>query len=298
MRVKCRSCGRKFDYEGCGGMCPKCASYYQIDYKPEEDMFGDRFESRNEYTSNVQETSSYEEPQENYSYQYVGEKRNTPQLKKSKMYTCFLVVLMVVIMIVPFFVVQLADVANSKREEREIFDADNDETAEEDIMQITPLSLGDAFPYEAVNNYNYEGVEEHIFYDIRITGAKTDEELQGAMPEGYEMLAVSYEITEEDRSRLYSIYTNTYLLTKGGQYLYPVENYRMEELLGCDQKGLETRGIDSEFSYSNGFLYFMVKKGDAAGLRIFCQKYDYENYQMEGIYAGYEIAGLGGENDE
>ena len=163
MRVKCRSCGRKFDYEGCGGMCPKCASYYQIDYKPEEDMLGDRFESRNEYTSNVQETSSYEEPQKNYSYQYVGKKRITLQLKKSNIYTCFLVVLMVVIMVVPFLAARLADVENIRREERKSLESDTEEKAEEDIMQITALSLGDAFPYESVNNYNYEGKEEQIF---------------------------------------------------------------------------------------------------------------------------------------
>lgn len=72
----------------------------------------------------------------------------------------------------------------------------------------------------------------------------------------------------------------------------------MEELLNCGQQELKNRGIDSEFSFSKGLLYFMVKQDDAAGLRVYCQRFDYEDFQLTGIYAGYEILGLGGGNDE
>lgn len=284
MRVKCRSCGRKYDYEGCGGMCPKCAAYYQMDYKPEEDMLGERFESRNEYE----------------------EKSKSDKGKKSVIYTWCMVILMIIVMLFPFLTAQLADTASDRRDREWDSGTGMEQSTEQDIMQVTSLGVGEAFPYEAVNNYNYEGKKEQISYSIRVTGAKADEELTKQMPEGYEMLAVSYEITKEgaeeeqseDISQMYSIYTDTYLLTKSGKYLYPVENYQMENLLGCEQEELQKRGIDSEFSYSKGLFYFMVKQGDAAGLRIFCQRFDYDNYQITDITAGYEIVGLGGENDE
>lgn len=308
MRVKCRSCGRKFDYEGCGGMCPKCSSYYQIDYRPEEDTFDEYFEDRNEYDNDGQQDFSYEEQAaSSYVYERDETNQNAGKGMKGSIYTWCMIILMLAATTIPFITARVVDVAREKRNKGESSDVDRQEVTDSDGMQITSLGLGEAFPYEVVHNYNYEGKEERELYHICITGAKKDEELGKQMPEGYEMLAVSYEIEKEeakeekeqgDSSEVYSIYTNTYLLTKSGQYLYPMESYRMEELLNCGQQELKNRGIDSEFSFSKGLLYFMVKQDDAAGLRVYCQRFDYEDFQLTGIYAGYEILGLGGGNDE
>lgn len=308
MRVKCRSCGRKFDYEGCGGMCPKCSSYYQIDYRPEE-LLDEYSEDWSEYDDDEQQDSSYGEVHAAFSYVYEKDEasQNAGKGMGSSIYTWCMVILMLAAATIPFITAYVVNIASERRNMEMPSNEGEQQVTEPDMMQITSLKAGEAFPYEVVHNYNYEGKEKRELYQICITGAKRDEELQKQMPDGYEMLAVSYEITREeteegqeeaDDTEVYLIHTNTYLVTKSGQYLFPVENYRMEELLECGQQELSDRRIDSEFSFSEGYLYFMVKQGDVAGLRVFCQQFDYEDFRLAGVYAGYEILGLGGGNDE
>ena len=63
MKVTCRNCGKRFDYDTYTGLCPKCSTYYRIDStsktsadtytysgtysEPEEDIYDD-FEEEDE----------------------------------------------------------------------------------------------------------------------------------------------------------------------------------------------------------------------------------------------------------
>lgn len=68
MKVKCKSCGKFFDYENYYGICPKCGAYYgakeQLSetFEIEEELLN-QTSSKNEVQTNCEE-STYEEKKE------------------------------------------------------------------------------------------------------------------------------------------------------------------------------------------------------------------------------------------
>lgn len=116
------------------------------------------------------------------------------------------------------------------------------------------------------------------YCEIIITGATIDKDEKLNIPEGYDMLVVSYEVhtpmTDEE-----SEYTDNprdyhcsdirpYLVTREQYYLNPIHDYKIEDIKGWDYKKSEENGVSTALTYRRGTLYYLVKEGDAGGLWI------------------------------
>lgn len=293
MKVTCRNCGKRFDYDTYTGLCPKCSTYYRIDsaydtspdtydysetdddlYGDEEDDFDDSLNSDYSQTSNTIEQGKTASIRT--SRQSDTENVRSVAFKKNRKLTALLLVLIVLAFIVPFFATQYNIRAKQK------------ENCLSQVIAPVPASMGEPLSFETEDHYRYE-------LTIQSMSVVTDACYQ--IPDGYQLIGISYTLSEPDaaaediiddnqlsRSLGYDDIT-PYLCTQSGEYLQPIDAYDIAKAQGDkDYEWRQTTGTSSDFEYPKGTVYFLVKGGDIANLLI-----QHTNYESTNLLESYQI---------
>lgn len=282
MKVTCRNCGKRFDYDTYTGLCPKCSTYYQAAStantsadtytysgtysEPDEDIYDD-FEEEDEPDIQASIHTSLQTDAENVR---PGIFKNNHKL------TVILLALIVIAFVVPFFATQY--IIRAKQEENSL----------SQVVVPVPASMGEPMSFETEDNYRYE-------LTIQSASVVTDTCYQ--IPDGYQFIGFSYTLSEPDeapedisdsnrlsRSLGYD-YITPYLYTHSGEYLQTIDAYDIAKAQGDkDYEWRLTTGTSSDFEYSKGTVYFLVKEGDIANLLI-----QHTNYESTDLLESYQI---------
>lgn len=293
MKVTCRNCGKRFDYDTYTGLCPKCSTYYRIDsaydtsadtydysetddnlYKNEEDDFDDSLNDDHSQTSNASEQGKTASIRT--SRQSDTGNTGSGTFKKNRKLTAVLLVLIILAFIVPFFATQYSIRAKQK------------ENCLSQVIAPVPASMGEALSFETEDNYRYE-------LTIQSASIVTDACYQ--IPDGYQLIGISYTLSEPDAAAEDTIdgnrlsrslgydYITPYLCTQSGEYLQPIDAYDIAKAQGDkDYEWRQTTGTSSNFEYPKGTVYFLVKDGDIANLLI-----QHTNYESTSLLESYQI---------
>ncbi|MBO4997752.1 MAG: hypothetical protein J6D02_07130 [Lachnospira sp.] len=261
MKVTCRCCRKRFDYNEYKGQCPKCASYYKWKEETQEDM-----QTGTKVVYSDTKPDMYWDEQTDTS---AAKKESSP--KHSKSYYIFTVVLILAILLIGAVPLSNAYFTNQRN---------FDEMAEASVVTPKELKVGEAFDY-TIQDYNYGTREEGMLtYQIEITGVHYDTDSRLMVPEGYEMVVAEYEVTApyddsevpgmEDSASdfLYGIAITPYLITKGEEYICPFDELEIQNMKGEERAPFATE----DFHQKRGELYFLVKQGDTAGLWLNCME--------------------------
>ena len=282
MKVTCHNCGKRFDYDTYTGLCPKCSTYYRIDStsktsadtytysgtysEPEEDIYDD-FEEEDEPDIKASIHTPLQTDTENV---------RSGIFKNNRKLTVILFALIVLAFVVPFFATQY------------IIHARQEENSLSQVVVPVPASMGEPMSFEMEDNYRYE-------LTIQSASVVTDTCYQ--IPDGYQLIGFSYTLTEPDaatedisdsnrlsRSLGYDDIT-PYLYTHSGEYLQAIDAYDIAKAQGDkDYEWRLTTGTSSDFEYSKGTVYFLVKEGDIANLLI-----QHTNYESTTLLESYQI---------
>lgn len=266
MKVKCRSCGKQFDYEENSGQCPKCVSYYRLepDWEAQDDT------PKGEEQAIFQDAVSAVNRQQ-ASQTSASTRKKVPRPKRSKTYYVLTVILIVAILLVGAIPISIASFNNQKN---------FDEMAEASIVTPKELSVGESFDY-SIQDYDYSTAEEKMMtYQVEITGVHYDTDSRLMLPQGYEMVVAEYEVTapykksdipgmeNSSSSLFYGVEITPYLITGQEQYISPFDDRKIQSMKGEERAPFAT----DDFHYAKGELYFLVKQGDAAGLLLNCME--------------------------
>ncbi|MDO4555016.1 MAG: hypothetical protein Q4B70_07735 [Lachnospiraceae bacterium] len=257
MKVKCKNCGKKFDYDVYTGLCPKCHTYYRVDaVSPEKST--------------------------------KNQERRREKRKHGPLYRLITICLLLIILISATTIIGFTMYTNQKGKEL---------LRLEKLMTPKALNIGEIFSYETENHHyeimvtkvqredgafletpgGYESIK--VSYEIKESSKDSDEN-QEETP-SYETNIVSDYFKIEP-----------YLMTKTGSYVKSLGSYAIRENLGYDYEQMEEEGIGSDFFYREGCFYFTVKEGDAQSLLIQAYKYE-EEYSADNILEQtYEIDSL------
>ncbi len=264
MKVKCRNCGKRFDYDLYTGLCPKCSTYYQPDVS-------------------MSDTSEVNASKPNTSMS--GTSQPTSKTKKDKGFlsnkkiTIFLVLIIITILVIP---VLMASYQIRQREQELTLES----------LQI-PASANVSEPISISTSMGT--------YLLTITGISEEPDSCYDTPEGYQVIAIYYTITPPANEPQSSIDDNyilssdwsyrslaAYLHTKSGQYLQAVSEYDIARANGDkDYDWRKENGIGSYFQYYNGSIYYLVKENDIAGLLI-----NHKNPDTDQLIESYYINSL------
>lgn len=256
MKVKCTHCNKKFDVELHGGICPHCGTIYRS--KGSDDT---SYES----TDYLSPESDVSVEKKIFAETKTQEKEfgKDCNLFKSKINIC----LLVMAFLIPFAGYSAARYSNNQSTEQRV-----------DKETVKPVQI-------QMNKEFSCALSDVDYCRITITGATVDDSLKSEVPEGYEMLVVSYEVhtpmTDEETEytenpadyHCAGIYP--YLVTKEQYYLKPLSCFDVSDAKGWEYEDREKNGLSETLSYRNGIIYYLVKKNDADGLWI--TEYDEED---------------------
>lgn len=255
MKVKCRCCGRQFDYDVHSGQCPKCVSYYRMEEEPKIQY--------------VTSTTDQKPTSDEQAFESTVDKVSAP--RHSKQYYILTIILLLAILLIGAVPISIAYFQNQ---------ANFDEMAKASIVTPKELKVGEAFDY-AIQDYDYsDGEEKMVTYQVEITGVHYDTDSRLMLPEGYEMVVAEYKVDApykksdvpgmEDSSLAlsYGVKIDSYLLTKQEQYICPFDARKIQNMKGEDRAPFVTE----DFYYEKGELYFLVKQGDTEGLWLNCME--------------------------
>ena len=293
MKVTCHNCGKRFDYDTYTGLCPKCSTYYRIDSaydtsadtydhsETDDDLYDDKEDNFDTSLNDDPSKTSYDCEQGKTADLHTSWQSDTGNVrsgafKKNRKLTSFLLVLIVLAFVVPFFATQY------------IIHARQEENSLSQVVVPVPASMGEPMSFEMEDNYRYE-------LTIQSASVVTDTRYQ--IPDGYQLIGFSYTLTEPDvatedisdsnrlsRSLGYDDIT-PYLCTQSGEYLQPIDAYDIAKAQGDkDYEWRQTTGTSSDFEYSKGTVYFLVKDGDIANLLI-----QHTNYESTTLLESYQI---------
>ena len=238
MKVKCRSCGRQFDYDVHSGQCPKCVSYYRMEEEPE--------------IQNVTPTTDQKPASDEHAFESTVDKVSAP--KHSKQYYILTIILLLAILLIGAVPISIAYFQNQ---------ANFDEMAEASIVTPKEIKVGEAFDY-TIQDYDYSAGEEKMAtYQVEITEVHYDTDSRLMLPEGYEMVVAEYKMNAP-----YGVKIDSYLVTKHEQYLRPFDARKIQDMKGEDRAPFVTE----DFYHERGELYFLVKQGDTEGLWLNCME--------------------------
>lgn len=273
MKVKCKTCGKRFDYEMYYGICPKCGAYYgslQTLHEAFEVEENPTIQTETAYTPAGQQVKENKRPAKSKSF------------FKRHALTIVLILLMV---IAPFITQWFVTKSNA-----EIYQERQNLT----LPQPTDILANKPFTFRG----------EMDTYQITVKSAEVVKDDDFNFPDELEMIAVSYSIEAADKesSNFYSD-TNTttdnslrdlkpYLLTKSGYYLEPISSYRIRDKKDYSYNDAIDNGVSDYFEYKNGKFYFLVKKDDVSGFLINLQKESEEVPNEFTLQAAYSLKNL------
>ncbi len=260
MKVKCKSCGKKFDPDKTSSMCPKCGSWYVTPNHYDgadvsQDTIYDCDDCKNEMAGEASERSN--SPAGNlHAENRNSTGRDDNVAGKKATIVSFIVIIAMII------VTMTVSLISS--------DNDNDYYVEDE---------GDDYSDGFSDDYNYllehVPVTKYVYGDeiegygiygnsviMKIDSVETAE-LPGAdMPSGYDVYDVEYELYDAQSDEDYI--TNqfeVYLRTKTGEMLNPMDEVDVDYMMNDDSYSA-INGINRIPEAKVGHLYFMVRRGD------------------------------------
>ncbi len=255
MRVKCAKCNKKYDKEIYSGICPRCGTFYnrQDLGKP----------------SGMQPIKPVPKKEKTKKEKH---KKDTPEADKFHPFKSKLnIFLLLLVILFPLAGFCWAKYNNYQEIKKRI----NKEP-------VSPVLIEMNKPFSCE-------MSEVDYCEISITGAQVDRDEQLDLPDGYEMLVVSYEvhtpITDEESeytenlSDYHCFDIEPYLFTSEGYYLEPVSPYEVKEMKKMGDEEYRECGVSTALSYRKGSLYYLIKQGDTCGLWI-------TQYEEEDTYDG------------
>lgn len=282
MKIRCKCCNKRFDYEMHSGICPKCGEYYRTE-EPETDAA-----KMEEWRGFPQPQEKREEKEPEKIHRDFTEKSGKRK-RRSKVY--YMVTAILLLVIVLSALVPIIGVKEKQKQQYE-------EMSVQQLPEAVQCSVGESFTYEG----------EEDTYDISITGAVVDNNTGLSIPEGYEAVAVSYSIfpqseknsvaqeeleeIEEENWQIFDIHMTCYLMTKSGAILMPVREYKLREAKGLDYEQERKLGMEETLCYRQGLIYYLVKKDDVAGLWVGSFDYDEKEYSMTTLRENIQVNGL------
>lgn len=282
MKVTCKNCGKRFDYDLYMGLCPKCSTYYRE---------GKQYHTENKETAGVFLRGEEWPPQSQRQVrQTEGQPRRAQstyrKVKTPKHSSAYYIVSFVLL-----FAIAAGAVVPMVFRYRENLSGHEEMTISEELTEGR-VSVGEPFSYSG----------EQGDYQVIITGAKIDKRKDLATPKHYQYVAVSYEIVPpgdmkdqeswSDNPSYYGIHMRPYLITKSGKYLEPLYTFQIADRMGWDSDRQRQLGLSDDFQYQNGVLYFLAMKGDVEGLLVNSFDYDEGNYSETTLRESFEVTGL------
>lgn len=293
MKVCCKNCKKKFDNDLYGGVCPKCGTYYRETRQEQEDAFS--MISGNYNVSEEKEPTQKEKTFKEESTEEVGPVDTYAKTRAIKgkhygkaYYTVTAVILLCMIMAGAFASLYVTRKNEAGKQQMEL----------QSLPEPEIIRKGDAFTYERTNQ---DGEDE--VYSISITKAQRMKSKKLNVPEGYEMVEISYHVEnaawegddyeEYGMTRSFSIPVHPYLVTKSGEYVKPVPAYSIAEMMNWDYEREEAEGLSDGFTYEDGVISYLVKENDMEALWISQHEYDAENFREMGLVKSILIKDLG-----
>lgn len=275
MKVKCTQCGKRFDYDTYMGMCPNCSTYHKKDSN----------DSSLTKSANPDYSPSKQQNTPKIRQQETEKQKKT---KHSRLYHITTIVLCAIIILSIVFTLLLV---------KHINELGHEAGSLTELPEPIPLSIGvsTTVPY-VENNFSFT-----------ITGATLIQDNNYQLPDGYELVQVSYragtpETYDTYSESEYSYYSDSsirrgllpYLITKSGSYLAPLRGYNFEDIHILESEAVDELELSSYFEYAVGSFYFLVKENDAKGLRINCHKEQSDSWgnSVKPLEACYEITDL------
>ncbi len=287
MKVKCKSCGKKFDPDKTSSMCPKCGSWYVEKRGP------------GQYDSGVPE--EYDKRRYNQdSYSEWFKQKNREWLDKSKKEdNVFRIISFVVILLIIVSMLWLAldssgvfdngwKIFGSDDGGEDITDEETDEETYEgdgnfyvDDIPVTGYEFGDEITCDT--SYGYSGW-------LVIDSVKPIEVEAAEVPEGYVIYDMEYELgirsdSDQNESSIdEDIYVdidcfNVYMRSKSGEMLMPMYQSDIDDIMPGVGYAEDT-GVADRLDPDYGHLYFMVRSGDYAYMVV----YSRNNNSINNIY--------------
>lgn len=292
MRVKCSYCGKKYDNLTYNNQCPFCGNRYygeaSMDYViPDAIMgeFGDGADTREtpDVIEDAWDGGRNMEVLSGTVFQSGGKqigKASDSVLPKVKrgIYILFCIVFtgLVLLMDIAFLGIHLEKNERKKRIEtrQEQLEKADDYHMEEEYYDYSTLLKGEPIPY--VNSYG-----ENI--SIYLQSIRTFEDTRMPMPEGYEVLELCYKLEDGkgDSENVYGMNIDAFMVSKSGAYITPL-SYEVDDIINYDSDSKYDAHIDYDFEYKEGYMYFVLKEGDADDLLLIC-KHRGEDYSNDAI---------------
>ncbi|MBE5881404.1 MAG: hypothetical protein E7289_03700 [Lachnospiraceae bacterium] len=273
MKVRCKECNKRFDYDVYSGVCPKCGNYMRPNNTTTEND-NCSMEGSHTHVESMTETytESYTQPKRESNYAEPEPK------KKSNVRLTFALLIAIIIMAAGttiFLTMSQAKV--------------HQEMTVQDLRVVT-LSQKDVIEYKGESN----------LYEIKIDSVTVDKDPEFDLPEPYEAIVISYSIDRtflggegRDYDSFYEIQLTPYMETLSGYYIKPVSEYSIRDAKGIeDYEQAEEMGLGERFRYKQGVLYYFVKKDDIKGLHITSADYDSENYEKGALREIIYVDGL------
>lgn len=284
MKVICKNCGKRFDFDTYMGLCPKCSTYYREgkEYENLSKPSVSSAQERNARTDGKETSARAASKKDRVTGNRVDSRKNldsgkgtTSKRKRHGKGYYIVTALLLIGIVAAFFVtegmIRIENLSGKARMELE---------------QLMP-SEEDARHKHSVRKPIVYSMEEGE-YQIRIVSARRDKDVALSPPDGYEWVVVSYQVqASEDipesswladpdsgNPAYYGIHTKAYLTTKTGEYLEPEATYEISKRKGWEYEEEIARGLSQDFRYGTGILYFLVKEGDADGMRVNCLEYE------------------------
>ncbi len=305
MKVKCSYCGKKYDNITNNNQCPVCGCKYagdgDGDYIIPDAIMGNYGSGvvLNDEPDLIEDAEDEEvllgevEPDAGRAVRARNSKKNdvadkTIDAFKKFWYVFFCVVFtgLVIIMDLAFFGLRIGKEQRKKKHEerQEQLEIAEESPIDEEFYDYEDLVAGQPIFY--TNYYD----DELMIY---IKGVKVFEDTRVPMPEGYEVLELSYAVDDgkgDSTSNIYGVNIDTFILTKTGMYIEPL-SYEIDDLINYDGERYYESNIGSDFDNKEGKMYFVVKANDADDLLLEC-KHRGEDYNDNTIERKIYIRGI------
>lgn len=276
MKIECTNCGKRYDYDIYSGICPKCGTLHrQINSEQNSTITQETGSTTQEKTKSKQNSAKK-----------TAVKTQKPQRKSKHGSSYYKISILLVLAIIITATIPLSV---SRQSSKQAYDA----LSLTELPEPIEVAIGETFTYQ----------EEYAALDITITDVSIDTDERFQLPDGYEIVTVSYQTyaynTPDYPENLYGGYLyylrtgiTPYLVTKNREYLPALNPLDIEDIKDYDYDETTEKGISDKFYYDKGILYFLVKEQDAAGLWINCNEYDPVNAELLKLTQIFEIKNM------
>lgn len=284
MKVICKSCGKKFDPEKTGHMCPRCGSWYVE--KNIDGQFESGAASADSGDYNQDQTSYTEDKNKQYGNvhsEWFKKKEKDVLDNEKRMEKVCMIIIIVFFLIISLGIVYSA--LTSDHDKSLGFDEESEDEYEDTDDEI----------YSGDGNYYVDSipVKGYAFGDkmvnvdpdgnaawLTIDSVKPIDLEDADIPEGYVVYDMEYEMDAPDDGDSDAEdmsdggdYFDVYLRSKSCMMLEPMSQENIDILVSYDGYA-DANDISEVVDADHGHMYFMVRSGDYGYMVVYCQNDD------------------------